>query len=116
PARGRGGAALPARARARGRGQPDDPAHGMDRARDRDPPLGPAAHALADAGGDAVMVVRGLTRAYGTLVALDQVSLEVGRGEIVGLLGANGAGKSTLLRVCAGLQPPDQGAVEVIGV
>jgi ABC-2 type transport system ATP-binding protein len=57
-----------------------------------------------------------LTRRYGTIVALDDTSLEVAPGEIVGLLGANGAGKSTLLRTAAGLQPPDSGRVSVDGM
>jgi len=63
-----------------------------------------------------MLQIRGLTRRYGTLVALDDVSFEVAPGEIVGLLGANGAGKSTLLRTAAGLQPPDQGTVQVQGI
>ena len=57
--------------------------------------------------------IRNLTRRYGTLLALSDVTLEVESGEIVGLLGANGAGKSTLLRAAAGLQPPDSGSVTV---
>jgi ABC-2 type transport system ATP-binding protein len=60
--------------------------------------------------------VANLRRRYGTLVALDGVSLEIRPGEILGLLGANGAGKSTLLRTLAGLQPPDEGAVTIDGV
>ncbi len=63
-----------------------------------------------------MLEIRGLTRRYGALVALDDVSFEVQPGEIVGLLGANGAGKSTLLRTAAGLQPPDQGMVQVQGI
>jgi ABC-2 type transport system ATP-binding protein len=62
-----------------------------------------------------VLSVRGLTRAYGPRLALDDVTLEVRPGEIVGLLGANGAGKSTLLRTIAGLQPPDRGTVTIAG-
>lgn len=62
-----------------------------------------------------MIVIRALTRSYGERVALNGVSLEARDGEIVGLLGANGAGKSTLLRICAGLQPPDAGVVEVDG-
>ena len=57
--------------------------------------------------------IRGLTRRYGAVLALDQVALEVQPGEIVGLLGPNGAGKSTLMRTAAGLQPPDSGTVHV---
>jgi ABC-2 type transport system ATP-binding protein len=60
--------------------------------------------------------ISGLTRRYGTLTALDDVSFEVAAGEIAGLLGANGAGKSTLLRTAAGLQPPDAGTVTIDGV
>src|SRR5439155_1274881 len=63
-----------------------------------------------------MLEIAGLTRRYGTLVALDRVSLEVRPGEIVGLLGANGAGKSTLLRTAAGLQQPDEGSVRIAGV
>jgi ABC-2 type transport system ATP-binding protein len=57
--------------------------------------------------------VQGLTRRYGSLVALEDVSFEVPPGQILGLLGANGAGKSTLMRTAAGLQPPDAGTVHV---
>ncbi len=60
-----------------------------------------------------MLQIVGLTRRYGPLVALAEVSLEVRRGEIVGLLGANGAGKTTLLRAAAGLLPPDHGAIQV---
>jgi ABC-2 type transport system ATP-binding protein len=59
--------------------------------------------------------VENLGHAYGARVALAGVSLAVGPGEIVGLLGANGAGKSTLLRAAAGLQPPDEGRIVVAG-
>ncbi len=63
-----------------------------------------------------MMQLTDLGRSYGTLRALDAVSLVVNGGEIVGLLGANGAGKSTLLRTAAGLQAPDQGSVHIAGV
>lgn len=48
-------------------------------------------------------------------VALDDVSLTVDRGEVVGLVGRNGAGKSTLLRVAAGIAPPTRGSVRAEG-
>ena len=63
-----------------------------------------------------MLEIAGLTRHYGSLVALDGVSFEVRAGEIVGLLGANGAGKSTLLRTVAGLQRPDDGAIRIAGI
>ena len=59
--------------------------------------------------------VRGLTRRYGDLTAVDGLSLEVRAGEILGFLGPNGAGKSTTLRACAGLLRPDAGDIEIAG-
>jgi ABC-2 type transport system ATP-binding protein len=51
-----------------------------------------------------------------TVRALDEISLSVGKGEVVGILGPNGSGKSTLVRVISTLVFPDAGAVEVFGV
>jgi ABC-2 type transport system ATP-binding protein len=59
--------------------------------------------------------IGGLRKRYGDKVALDGVGLEVGPGEIRGLLGANGAGKTTLLRVLFGLVQPDAGSLELLG-
>jgi ABC-2 type transport system ATP-binding protein len=59
--------------------------------------------------------VAGLVCRYGPRIALDDVSLEVRPGEIVGLLGPNGAGKSSLLRTAAGLQPTAGGRLLVDG-
>ncbi|OGO52630.1 MAG: hypothetical protein A2148_06960 [Chloroflexi bacterium RBG_16_68_14] len=59
--------------------------------------------------------VRELVVAYGDRRALDGVSLAVPQGTVVGLLGPNGSGKSTLLSVIAGLRPPQQGEVRVLG-
>lgn len=53
----------------------------------------------------------GLAKRYGSVVAVADVSLEVGRGEIFGLLGPNGAGKSTTLAMAMGLVRPDAGSV-----
>ncbi len=59
--------------------------------------------------------IQSLVYRYGQRVALDNVSLEVRAGTIVGLLGGNGAGKSTLLRVLCGLLTPAAGTVRVAG-
>ncbi len=59
----------------------------------------------------ALLKIENLEVAYGSIVALHGVSLEVHRGEIVTLIGANGAGKSTLLRSISGLVPPRQGRI-----
>ena len=55
------------------------------------------------------------TTASGTVEALRDIDLAVGRGELVAIVGPSGCGKSTLLRVIAGLRPPSRGRVEVAG-
>jgi ABC-2 type transport system ATP-binding protein len=62
-----------------------------------------------------VIRVSGLTKRYGAHVAVDDVSFEVARGEVVGFLGPNGAGKSTTLRIVAGFLGPSAGTVTVGG-
>jgi ABC-2 type transport system ATP-binding protein len=57
----------------------------------------------------------GLRKAYGDVVAVDGVSLEVRTGEFFGILGPNGAGKTTLLEIVEGLRRPDAGKVELLG-
>jgi ABC-2 type transport system ATP-binding protein len=56
-----------------------------------------------------------VTRRFGALLAVDRVSLQVGPGEVVGLLGANGAGKTTLIRMLLGLLPATDGVVRLFG-
>ncbi|MGQ9370961.1 ABC transporter ATP-binding protein [Azospirillum sp. A39] len=63
-----------------------------------------------------LLTVEGLTAGYGGVAALDGVSLCVGVGEAVALLGANGAGKSTLLRAVLGLVPAGSGRLRFAGV
>ncbi|MCI4360241.1 MAG: ABC transporter ATP-binding protein, partial [Thermoplasmata archaeon] len=67
------------------------------------PPKGPA------------LEVAGISKSYGTVRALSDVSFSVAAGEIVGLLGPNGAGKSTSMKVALGILPPDAGEVRVFG-
>jgi ABC-2 type transport system ATP-binding protein len=64
---------------------------------------------------DAMLSLRGLTKRYGTRVALDALDLTLRRGEFTALLGPNGAGKSTLFQVLTGLFAADEGEVEVAG-
>jgi branched-chain amino acid transport system ATP-binding protein len=64
---------------------------------------------------DPVLELESVTAGYGPYRALDRVTLSVGRGEAIALVGANGAGKSTVARVCAGLVKPSNGRVIVAG-
>jgi len=61
------------------------------------------------------LVVRGLRKTYGDVVAVDGLDLEVRTGECFGLLGPNGAGKTTTIEICEGLLSRDSGDVEVLG-
>ncbi len=63
-----------------------------------------------------VIQVEHLRKAYGSKVAVEDVSLTVARGEIVGILGPNGAGKTTTVECLAGLRVPDAGRVRVLGM
>ena len=64
---------------------------------------------------DHLLSVKGVTKKYDHLRALKGISLEIGRGEIVGLLGENGAGKSTFLSILGGWDTADEGTVTLAG-
>lgn len=65
--------------------------------------------------GTLVAAGRKVTRTFGSFTAVDDVTLEVKAGEIVGLIGANGAGKTTFIRSLIGLDAPTSGSVELFG-
>ena len=60
--------------------------------------------------------VRGVSKSYGTTVALDQVSFSVERNRVLGFLGPNGAGKSTAMKIITTYLSPDGGEVHVDGI
>jgi ABC-2 type transport system ATP-binding protein len=64
---------------------------------------------------DAVVTLRGVSKRFGVVVALEGVDLDIARGEIFALLGPNGAGKTTLISIVAGLLRPSAGEVRVLG-
>ena len=61
------------------------------------------------------VTVSGVTRAFGSFTAVDDVDLQIEPGEVVGLVGANGAGKTTLIRMILGLLEPTRGQVRLFG-
>jgi len=60
---------------------------------------------------DALLHVVGLVKRFGGLTAVDQMSLDINKGEVVGLLGDNGAGKSTFIKMVSGVYQPDEGEI-----
>jgi simple sugar transport system ATP-binding protein len=64
---------------------------------------------------DDILRVEHISKRYGAVTALTDVSLRLGRGEVLGLLGDNGAGKSTLLKIICGFQPPTSGRILLNG-
>ena len=64
----------------------------------------------------AVMELRGLTKAFGPVLALDHIDLDLEEGNIVGLLGPNGSGKTTLIKLATGLLSPSTGEIRIAGM
>ena len=62
------------------------------------------------------LFLRGVRKTFADVVAVDRLDLEVPRAECFGLLGPNGAGKTTTIEICEGLNAPDQGTVELLGL
>jgi ABC-2 type transport system ATP-binding protein len=70
----------------------------------------------ASFGAAPVIRVRGLTKRYGDVKAVDGIDFDVAKGQIFGLLGPNGAGKTTTVEILEGLREADGGEVSVLGV
>ncbi len=66
-------------------------------------------------GSDVLLQIQGVSKSYDALLAVDDVSLSIQKGEIFALLGGSGSGKSTLLRALAGFEKPDQGRIILDG-
>lgn len=70
----------------------------------------------ASAGGAGALALNGVTRRFGDFTAVDNLSVEVGPGELLAIVGASGSGKTTSLRIAAGYEVPDSGSVTLSGV
>jgi branched-chain amino acid transport system ATP-binding protein len=62
-----------------------------------------------------ILRVKGLSKRFGGLVAVNDISFQIGEGEIYGLIGPNGAGKTTVINMLSGLLPPTSGTIEFLG-
>ncbi len=63
-----------------------------------------------------IVSLKGVSKRFDRIVAVDNVALEITAGEVFGLLGPNGSGKSTMIKMLLGLVQPDYGSVEVLGI
>ncbi|HEY4887731.1 MAG TPA: ABC transporter ATP-binding protein, partial [Candidatus Dormibacteraeota bacterium] len=70
---------------------------------------------MSDGGVQPSIATKGLTKRFGKLTAVSELSIEVGPGEVVGFLGPNGAGKTTTIRLLMGFIRPTSGAATVLG-
>src|SRR5579864_1720797 len=62
------------------------------------------------------IAIENLSKAYGRIRALAEISFQIEPGEVIGLLGPNGAGKTTLMKILTGYLEPDSGSVRVHGI
>ena len=63
-----------------------------------------------------MVAIKNLTKRFGHLLAVDDISLEVAQGEVLGFLGPNGSGKSTTMKMVTGFLTPTFGTAEVCGI
>jgi simple sugar transport system ATP-binding protein len=70
---------------------------------------------MEETGGDSLIRLENVSKSFGAIQALSHVSTEIGRGEVVGLMGDNGAGKSTLVKILAGNYRPTEGSYFIDG-
>ncbi|MDF2573569.1 MAG: transporter related protein [Agromyces sp.] len=98
-------------------GVPGEPvvAHGAAAAADEEAVPSVPAVSTPLAAGEPILEVRGLTKRYGGVVAVDDVSFSVPAGRIMGLIGPNGAGKTTCFNMITGAIPPTSGTVTFLG-
>jgi putrescine transport system ATP-binding protein len=72
---------------------------------------------VTDRGSDEQFIrIRGISKRFGDFVAVDDVNLDIQRGELFAILGGSGCGKTTLLRMLAGFEAPTSGSIEIDGV
>src|SRR5215510_3647794 len=80
-----------------------------------DPAQTAAASALDPVAREDAVAVAGVSKSFGSVTAVNNVSFTVGRGEVFGLVGPNGAGKTTLIRMIMNIFNPDEGGIRVMG-
>lgn len=75
-----------------------------------------SAYPWRDSGATPFIQIKNLTKRFGSFTAVDNVSLDIYKGELFGLLGGSGCGKTTLLRMLAGFETPSEGSISIDGV
>jgi branched-chain amino acid transport system permease protein len=98
-----------------GGGTPAPLRHAVPDGRLLDPAQLGVAKRMSRGSGAPVLSLRGVSRRFGELLALDGVDFDIRPGEIVGVVGPNGSGKTTLLNIASGMYKPDAGTVQLNG-